>query len=293
MHEQSPQEVLDLARQRMALNRQQEQTRHAQERQTRDQPWRILWVSVVGILLLVLLVPPAPLDWKMYAVVHGLVAQQHNMFLGGMQFPLCARNIGIYSSFLVTITGLWAIGRWRAGRIPPRPIMGVLIALALIMVVDGFNSMFAELGQPHLYPPHNALRIVTGIGMGTGMAIAILLAFNYGLRQDTERQQRVVATWRDLGFLLGLNLLIPAAIYANLDFLYWPLATLAFVGILSELYVVNVLMAGMLMGYQRSITHLAQLARPATVAFIPAFGLVAFLAHLRFWLEGYGLFVGF
>ena len=56
MHERSPQEVLDLAQQRMALNRRQEQTRHARERQTRDQPWRILWVSVVGILLLVLLV---------------------------------------------------------------------------------------------------------------------------------------------------------------------------------------------------------------------------------------------
>lgn len=286
MSERSPEEVLKLARERMARNQVQAQTEQVLQRYETDLPWRALWLIVVAGLLLTLFLPRVPLNWKMYAIVHGLVAQQHNVFLGGMQFPLCARNLGLYSSFLVTTIYLWTSGRRRAGRIPPWPILATLIALALLMVIDGFNSMFNEMGQPHLYPPHNALRIITGIGMGVGVAVAILLAFNYGLRQDTERQQPIIETWRELGIILGMNLLIPVAIYANLSFLYWPLALLAFFGIISELYVVNVLMVGMFMGYRRSITHLAQLARPATVAFIPALGLVVLLAHWRFWLEG-------
>lgn len=280
---------MELARHRIAANRQQQQMEQWQVRQQYDHLWRIIWLAVLGMLSLALLVlPGVPLQWRLYAIVHGLVAQQHNIFVGGMQLPLCARNIGIYSSFLVTIGYLWARGRQRAGSFPPRSITRTLIALALIMIVDGFNSMAATMGRVPLYPPSNVLRILTGLGMGIGIAVAFLAIFNQALRQNVQRRQRVVRNWDDMAIIVTLNLLIPIVIYADLGFMYWPLAFLAFVGIISEVYAMNVLLTSLFMGYHRSITSLAQLARPATVAFLPTIVLIGGLALLRFWWEGQG-----
>ncbi len=287
MSNKSADEIVELARQRIAANRQHQQMQHGQVRQHHDYLWRTTWLAVLGILSLSLLaLPGVPLQWRLYAIVHGLVAQQHNIFVGGMQLPLCARNIGIYSSFLVTIGYLWARGRQHAGSFPPRSITRTLIALALIMIVDGFNSMAATMGRVPLYPPSNVLRILTGIGMGTGIAVAFLAIFNQALRQNVQRRQRVVRDWDDMAVIVTLNLLIPIVIYADLGFMYWPLAFLSFVGIISEVYAINVLLASLFMGYHRSITSLAQLARPATVAFLPTILLIGGLALLRFWWEG-------
>ncbi len=286
MSNKSADEIVELARQRIAANRQQQHLRHIQARQQYDYLWRTTWLAVLGSLMLALLaLPGVPLQWRLYAIVHGLVAQQHNIFVGGMQLPLCARNLGIYSSFLVTIGYLWVRGRQHAGGFPPRPITITLLTLVLIMIVDGFNSMAATMGRVPLYPPYNVLRILTGIGMGMAIAVAFLAIFNQALRQNVQRRQRVVQNWDDMAVIVTLNLLIPIVIYADLGFMYWPLAFLAFVGIISEVYAMNVLLASLFMGYRRSITSLTQLARPATVAFLPTILLIGGLALLRFWWE--------
>ncbi len=286
MSNKSADEIVELARQRIAANRQQQHLRHIQARQQYDYLWRTTWLAVLGSLMLALLaLPGVPLQWRLYAIVHGLVAQQHNIFVGGMQLPLCARNLGIYSSFLVTIGYLWVRRRQHAGGFPPRPITITLLTLVLIMIVDGFNSMAATMGRVPLYPPYNVLRILTGIGMGMAIAVAFLAIFNQALRQNVQRRQRVVQNWDDMAVIVTLNLLIPIVIYADLGFMYWPLAFLAFVGIISEVYAMNVLLASLFMGYRRSITSLTQLARPATVAFLPTILLIGGLALLRFWWE--------
>lgn len=289
MSEKTPEDVLELARRRIATNKARASAarmQEAQARAAREWFWPYAFFTMLGGLLLALLFAPgASLDWKMYAVVHGLVAQQHNVFIQGMQFPLCARNIGIYSSFLITSAYLLWRGHQRAGRLPPRPITVLLAAFVVIMTVDGFNSLFAESGQPHLYAPRNDLRTLTGIGMGTAITVAVLYVFNVALRQDIDRQQRIVSGWRDLGIILALNGLLFAAVYSDLWLLYWPLAWIMFLGIISELYVVIVLLSALFMGYGRSITSLWQLARPATIAWLPTALFIGALALLRFWLE--------
>jgi uncharacterized membrane protein len=225
----------------------------------------------------------------MYAVVHGVCAQEHNIFLAGMQFPICARNTGIYSSFLLTLLVLLALGRGRAGRVPPWPLLLVLVAFFLLLVLDGFNSLFVDLGLPHLYAPRNELRTLTGIGMGMFLAVCLLLVFNLSLRADVDGQQPVLARWRELVGVLVLNLLVLAAIYGNLELLYWPLAFLAFVGITSVLYIINVIVCSLILGYDNTITRLSQLARPATLALLPTLVLLGLLGGLRFWLESQGV----
>ncbi len=255
-----------------------------------ERPWLWLAIGLFGMLLLALLFwPGAPLDWKLYAVVHGVCAQQHNITLGGAQFPICARNSGIYLSFLLTLIMLYAGGRGRAGGVPPWPINLCLGLFVLIMAVDGFNSLAVDLGMAGLYPPANLLRTLTGMGMGIAIAVTLHLIFTNSLRQDVQPDQPILQHWWELPALLGLNLLILAAIYGNLELLYWPLAFGAFFGITGVLYLVSLLLSALFLGYESRVTHLTQLARPAIIALFPTLVILASMAWLRFWLEDLGL----
>lgn len=293
MTDKTTEEILDLARQRIAARKEQEHLERTTAQQRRidgDRPWRYAFLGALGILLLALLFTPGmPLQWKMYAVVHGICAQQHNIFFGDLQFPICARNSGIYISFLVTTIYLWALGRGRAGRIPPWPITAILIAFVAIMAVDGFNSMFVDLGLPHLYTPRNELRTLTGLAMGMAIAVLLLLILNLTLRADVDDQQPVLQNWRELGGIMVINFLILVALYGNLGFMFWPLAFVSFIGIIGVLYAVNLLVVSLVMGYDGAVTRPAQLARPATIALVPTLVILAVLAVLRFWLEAQGL----
>lgn len=293
MTDKSTDEVLELAHQRIAARKEQELLQRAQSQQVRtdrDRPWRYVFLGIIAALLLGLLFTPGlPLQWKMYAVVHGICAQQHNIFFGDLQFPICARNSGIYISFLLTLVYLWVLGRSRAGRIPPWSISSALGVFVLIMAIDGFNSLFADLGLPQLYQPRNELRTLTGMGMGVSIAILLLLMLNLTLRKNVDDHQPVLKNWLELGGILLINFLVLVAIYGNLDFMYWPLAFVSFLGIIGVLYIVSLLLVSLFMGYEGSVTSPVQLAMPATIALVPTLVLLAALSLLRFWLEAQGL----
>ncbi|NTW98013.1 MAG: DUF2085 domain-containing protein, partial [Oscillochloris sp.] len=226
-----------------------------------------------------------------YAVVHGVCAQQHNIFLGGLQFPLCARNSGIYMSFLLTLGYLYTIGRGRAAHIPPWPISLVLILFVVIMGVDGFNSLFIDVGLRSLYPPDNFLRTLTGMGMGISIAVMLHIVLNMTLRQNVDDRTPVLRNWWELLGIMAIDLLALAAIYANLGFMFWPLAFVAFFGINGVLYMVSLLLTSLLMGYEGKVTSIRQLALPATVAIIPTLIILGAMSALRFWMESIGLII--
>jgi uncharacterized membrane protein len=224
-------------------------------------------------------------------VVHGVCAQQHNIFLGELQFPMCARNTGIYASVTITMLFLWLVGRSRAGRVPPAPIMAALVAFVLIMAVDGFNSMFVDLGLPYLYEPRNDLRTLTGLGMGVALGSTLLLILNLALRRNVDDTLPVLGRWWELGAVLALDFLVLAALYGNLAWMYWPLAAIAWLGITGVLYAVNLLMVALVMGYDGQVTGLRQLARPATIALGTTLVMLLAFSAARFWLEAQGVMI--
>jgi uncharacterized membrane protein len=257
-----------------------------------ERPWLWMFVGVFGALLTMLLFwPGIPLEWKMYSVVHGVCAQQHNIILGGAQFPICARNTGIYSSFLLTLLYVYAIGRARAGGLPPLSVGLALLLFVAIMAVDGFNSLFVDLGMRYLYIPDNRLRTLTGMGMGVSIAVMLHLVLNKTLRKDVDDFMPVLRGWPELLGILTINALVLAAIYGNLSFMFWPLAFIAFFGITGVLYLVCLLLISLVLGYEGRVTELRQLARPATLALLPTLAILGSMAWLRFWLESLGLVI--
>jgi hypothetical protein len=289
MSQRTSDEVLEMARQEIAARKAQE----TPEQQVREMPWRYAFLGLVGALLLGLIAwPGMPLDRKMYSVVHGVCAQIHNVQVGGLDLPLCARNTGIYSSFLITSLYLLAIGRQRAAKLPPWPITGALILFIGLMAVDGFNSMLVDMFMPHLYTPQNWLRTLTGIGMGISIAAIMLLILNVSLRRNANNEQRVIGSWLELAGALLINGLVWLAIYGNLGIMYWPVAIVAWLGITGVLYCVNLLLTALFMRYEGMVTRVVQLAKPASVALVFTLIELGALSAARFWLESQGMIVG-
>jgi Predicted membrane protein (DUF2085). len=283
--ERTSEEIIELARREIAA-------RKERERDGREVPWRFAFIGLLGAILAgMLLWPGTPLNWKMYAAVHGVCAQVHNVSLGGEQLPLCARNTGIYSGFLLTFIYLLLLGRERAAKLPPPAIVVALVALVVVMAVDGFNSLFVDLFLPHLYTPRNELRTLTGLGMGVSLAVAILLVLNLSLRRDPDMDQPVIGNWRELGGALLLGFLVHAAIYGNVAITTGPSPLSPGPGIVGILFAVNLLIVALVMNYEGRVTRLGELARPATVALLVTAVMLGVMAWGRFWLEGQGLIV--
>ncbi len=291
MTEPSSSEIIRLAQERLAARQAQEQAQR-ESQPSSERAWRFAFAGFIGILLLGLLAwPGIPLNWKMYAAVHGVCAQIHNVQMGGLQLPLCARNTGIYSSYLITTIYLLVLGRNRAGKLPSLPITITLGVFVVIMGIDGINSLLRDLFLPNLYVPRNEIRTLTGIGMGSAVAVMLLLILNLALRRDVDREQRVLNGWLELAGALLVNLLAWAAIYGNIALFYWPIAIVAWVGIVGILFFVNLLVAAIAMRYENMVVRWVDLARPGTIALILTTIELGLFSWARFWMEGQGLVI--
>lgn len=245
--------------------------------------YEMLFLGIFLLFTLIFLgIPGLPLHWKLYTFVHGIVAHEHNVFLAGKPLPLCARNLGLYTSFLLTMFFLWFSNRRLAGKASPQTISLLLFSFFCAMTFDGFNSMFAQISWPHLYEPRNSLRIITGIGTGIAFAVAIFFMFNWALQKELDQEQFVLSDWQDLGKILLLNSLILVIVYGKITLLYWPLALISVLGITGMLFSAFLLPSSIFLGYSRSITNFRELARPATFALLLTLGLVVGTALLRF-----------
>jgi len=248
-------------------------------------PWQPIFIGLaLGIGAGLLLWPGFALEWKLYAAVHGVCGQLHNVELGGLQLPLCARNTGIYGSVSLTVLYLHFAGRSRATALPRVGVLVTLLLLGAMMAFDGFNSLLRDLGLPHAYQPWNPLRTLTGIGAGVGLGTVMVWMFNQTLRADPDEAQPIMR-WRDLAATLGLGLVMLTMMYQNIAIGFWPIAITAWSGLVGVLFSILTIMAGLALGYERRVIRLAQLVRPATIALISTGILLAALAAVRFAID--------
>jgi uncharacterized membrane protein len=275
-------DILELARREIAERRAAEIERAA----ARQQPWLWAFVGLAGTLLIGLFfLPIGSLADRLHMVVHGVCAQEHYLYIGGVTLPLCARNSGIYAGFLATVLYVIALGRGKAARVPPLPIAGLLLAAIVAMGIDGFNSLLLDVGGYNAYPPDNRLRVVTGLGMGIAIGVFMPLLFNLSLRYDARHDQRIVGSWIELAGAIA----VAAALYGLLFFappwLYYPLAIFSVFGIVGVLWLANMFVIGMITGLEGRVLRLRQLARPATLGLAFTAVELTLLTWLRMWLE--------
>lgn len=262
------------------------QRRAAEAQASSDQPW--LWAFTglsVTLITGILLWPTDTLADRLQMVVHGVCAQAHYLQLGEYALPLCARNTGIYSGFLATLLYLLALGRSHAAKLPPLSIVVLLAAAVVAMGIDGINSMLLDLGGQNVYPPRNELRVATGLAMGITLGVFGLLLFNISLRTNARHDLPPIRRWIELAGLGVTAILLYGLLWWAPSWLYYPLAIFSVLGIVGLLFMANVFVIAMLSGLEGRLTHLRQLARPATFGILLVAGELALLAGLRSWIE--------
>ena len=193
-------------------------------------------VALAGLAFL----PGQTLIERLRALDAGICAQNplHSFFPAGQQLPLCARNTGIYGGFAATFLTLLGTGRLRASSFPSRTVALILGVAVLVMAVDGFNSLFLDLGLPHPYQPHNLLRLATGLGTGVAMCAFIVPVAN-ALIWKHEDERSSFGSPRVLALMLPVLLLVFLAVGSQVALLLYPIALLSTGGLVMALSLVN------------------------------------------------------
>ena len=193
----------------------------------------VLFVSVAGLVFVAWLLgtPPGLLgkaDAVAYAVCHRIDGRSFH--IGDRQLPLCARCTGTYLGALVGMLALAVMGR-RAGGLPTRPLLVILLGFIAVMGFDGVNSYLTLFpGAPHLYEPQNWLRLVTGTFNGMAMAALVFPVLNQTLWKNWENRP-ALARFRDLGVLVVLGVIIIGLVLTENPVILYPLALLSALGV--------------------------------------------------------------
>ncbi len=253
-----------------------------------------LWLAsgtALALLALAVALPGSLLD-KLTWLDSGVCPQRpaHSYFFDGQQMPLEARMVGIFAGFLLTFLGLWLVGRGRALQWPSRRLNIVLAACVLVMVFDGLNSTFLDLGWLTLYQPQNWLRVVTGAVSGVGMAGLLLPVVNItvwrrGYLTPTFRRGREI-----------VYALIPALLYAvgvmsGWGILFWPLSLLAVGGVIVMLVMLNLVIFTIVLRKENRVNSFYGFLTPASLVLLVSLGEMALFAALRVALGGGQTFV--
>jgi len=163
----------------------------------------------------------------------------HSLIITGRQLPLCARCTGTYLGVLLGFLGLAALRRWRASGLPPNEVSASLVSFIILWGIDGLNSFLSLLpNAPHLYQPHNLLRLITGTLNGLALSIIVYPVFNFVLWREADAR-RVIRNWRELGYLLIPAVLLVWIAQTQADFLLYPIAILSILGVLAILTLIN------------------------------------------------------
>jgi uncharacterized membrane protein len=215
-----------------------------------------------------------------YAVCHRIASR--SFLIGDRQTPLCARCSGMYLGALLGISYLAFSGK-RSG-MPTLKISAVLILFLLAFALDGGNSYLHFFpNAPGLYQPQNWLRLVTGTGVGLGIAAILVPVFNQVAWQPYDSRPTLKG-WREFLPLLGLSVFVILAVLSDNPLILYPLALLSAFGIILILAMVYTVVWLMITRHENRYSRLLDLKNPLMAGFLTAMVQISALDAVRFWL---------
>jgi len=159
-----------------------------------------------------------------FAICHQL--PERSFFYGGMQMPVCARDMGTYIGFIVVLA-YWLIGRryMRAGR----PDVYVLAVAAIGCSLYTLDAILSYTG---LIETSNTIRLMTGLLMGSSLGLLLLMLLSIF---SLEGDERTVFGWRDLIPIFAIVLAV-GVILNSLDLglvMFYIVEMMAILGLLA------------------------------------------------------------
>lgn len=260
----------------------------ARQREASEQrwgsPWRWLLPALVLAVLIAFIAAPAPLPRKLLLAMGGVCGLRpaHSYFVGGVQLPLEARMTGIYGGFLLSFVVLVACGRLGARRLGSPLLIGILAIFFMSMAFDGVNSTLAELGMPHLYPPTNLLRLLSGLLSGIAVAPVLLWLLSVvATPRDQDAPRAVVRAPWELVAPLAINAIFTALVLDGRAVFYYPIGLLSVAGIVGLLAITALLVILAISGLAGRVTHVRQVVAPGALALLVAFAILGATATAR------------
>lgn len=253
-------------------------------------PWQhISYLVAGGLLVAWLLNTPEGLLGKTdavgYAVCHRI--DLRSFHLGERPFSLCARCTGQYLGAMLGLV-FQSIRRPRATGRPPWGVIGVLGAVALIFAVDGSNSylhLLPGMSRFYLYEPNNTLRLLTGTGLGIGVSVMLLPAFNQTVWKHRDRRPAIDGML-PLGAVLALGLLLDLLVLTENPMILYPLALISAGGVLVLLTMVYAMAWVMLFRLENRFEKFRDMIFPLVAGFTIALLQIAIIDYLRFLFTG-------
>ncbi len=253
-------------------------------------PDLVLALLALSVIIALLWLGPHALDLADragYAVCHRIPA--HSFSIGGRQLPLCARCSGLYLGALAGLGVLALRGRGQVGHFPARPYRLLLGLFMLLWAADGTNSFLALLQFPHLYPPSNPLRLITGALAGVSIAAILLPALNMTLWRDPLPARSIANAHDLLELLLGAAIVV-ALVAVGWDWLLYPLGLLSGVAVPMLLAALNAMFFLAVRRREGVATHWRHVALPLLVGLALALSQIALIGLARDALtRAYGL----
>ncbi len=265
-----------------------------QNKLTQITKWLVPAAALIAIAAYIYLTPPGLLgkaDAVGYAICHRIDARSFHVH--DRQLPMCARDTGTFTSAFVSMIYLSIIGAKRGG-MPAKKIAAVLIGLFLIWAFDGSNSYLYLIKEtypgalaniPNVYVPTNTLRLLTGSGMGMGMATALFAAFNQTTWKDVDMRP-ALGTWRDLGLLAAIILVVDLLVLSESLLVLYPVAYLSVFGVLMLLTLIFSVVWMMIMKLDNTFTAPKELWISLLAGFTLALIMILGIDLLRYGFTG-------
>lgn len=245
----------------------------------------LLVVLVIGIWLL--LTPPGILgkaDAIGYAVCHRI--PRRSFHVHDRPLPLCARCTGIFLGTLLGLGTLAAAGRARADRLPPLRVIVILLLFGAAYALDGLNSYLSlfEAYQP-VYAPHNTLRLLTGMGFGLALIVIMIPVFGMMIWRVPSGQPPLRGL-RELAGLVGVGLVACGMVLSGQPALLFVAGLASAAGVVFMFGLIGTAMFLTLTRRENSVTRWSDLALPALVGLVFAFGIIGLIDLLRYAFTG-------
>ena len=234
-----------------------------------------------GLLSIVALFLNAPPDswlgkakWIGYALCHQM--PDRSFFAHEHQYPLCARCTGMYLGFTTGVLWLLLRKRAKAARLPPEPIVVMLVGFIILMGIDGVNSTISIIpGAPQLYTTTNIHRLITGTLYGLALSALFPPVFNSAIWAEPSGE-RTIKNWRELGVILLVVAVEIALVLLFTDQLLIPISVISIGGILLLLSLLNSVIMLSVCKMENAVSTWRQLTLP--MLFGLALGLIEIAA---------------
>lgn len=203
----------------------------------------------------------------------------HSFIREDIQFPLCARCTGLYMGSAFGLVYFFLQKKRKA--LPGKEYLILLLFFFLAWAGDGINSFISDfINAPFLYQTTNLTRLITGLGMGLVMSVALTTLFNLTVWKSGMDEPALRSFWQVLLYF-GASAILSFLLLATGTLAFQALAVVAIITVLAIITMLYTVFWVILTRHENQATDIPGLLPYLMAGFTTAIAQVILLNALR------------